>query len=619
MARIETDAIIDQRYRVISRVGSGGMADVFCAEDLQLGRKVALKLLHERFTADEEFVERFRREASSAAGLQHPNVVQVYDRGEWNDTYYIAMEYLEGTPLNEVIRQEGPIPADRAIEITLQILTAARFAHKRGVIHRDIKPHNVIIDSEDRVKVTDFGIARAGASDVTETGSIVGTAKYLSPEQAQGQTVGGQSDLYSIGIVLYELLTGQVPFDADSAVSVALKHVSEQPPSPRAVNPTVSPELDAIVLRTLAKHPGERFANADEFISALELVYDPTSVTPPPGYFLPAQTTTTVMSDQPRPPGAGGLPPETGEDEDHPKRRWGLIGAIAAVVVAAVLLGGYLLWLAPEKVEVPNVVGRTSDVAAQMLRNQGLEVNINIVASATVPNGRVATQSPQPGGQVKKGATVSVDVSSGPGVATIPVVEGLSQRKAADKLRDAGFQVRVRPEQSDTIRSGKAIGTEPGANLQLERGQTVALLISSGPTTVVVPGLTGLTQSEAENSLQGLGLKSEVTLTESGDAPGTVVSQNPKAQAEIQKGSIVSLTVTQEPAAVTVPNVTGKTVDVAVNELSGADFGVKTIALDVPTQEQNGLVLSQDPVGGSSAAKGTRITITVGRYSPTGN
>src|SRR5437763_14316544 len=244
MSDVSIRAQIDGRYRVVSRLGSGGMADVFLAEDQQLGRNVALKLLHRRFAEDPDFVERFRREAQAAAGLQHPNVVGVYDRGDYDGTYYIAMEHLSGRSLKQLIRQEAPVDPIRAIDITLQILKAARFAHRHGVIHRDLKPHNVIVDETGHAKVTDFGIARAGASDMTETGSIMGTAQYLSPEQAQGHAVSAGSDLYSIGVVLYEMLTGRVPFDAESAVTSALKHVSEAPPPMTVFNPAVPPALD---------------------------------------------------------------------------------------------------------------------------------------------------------------------------------------------------------------------------------------------------------------------------------------------------------------------------------------------------------------------------------------
>src|SRR6201986_2067446 len=264
------DTMVDGRYKVLSRLGAGGMADVFLAEDQQLGRKVALKRLHRRFAADPDFVERFRREAQAADGLQHPNVVSVHDRGNFEDTYYIAMEYLPGRSLKQLIRQEAPLDPIRAIDIALQILKAARFAHRRGVIHRDLKPHNVIVDDSDNAKVTDFGIARAGASDMTETGSIMGTAQYLSPEQAQGHAVSAGSDLYSIGVVLYEMLTGRVPFDAESAVSIALKHVSEAPPPMSVLNPDVPVELEQVVMWALNKNPVDRPANADQFITALE-------------------------------------------------------------------------------------------------------------------------------------------------------------------------------------------------------------------------------------------------------------------------------------------------------------------------------------------------------------
>src|SRR3954468_23600680 len=269
---IQAGTVVDDRYRIKHRIGSGGMADVYCAVDEQLGRDVAVKLLHRRFAEDREFVERFRREASSAAALQHPNVVGVYDRGEWDGTSYIAMEHLEGKTLKQVIIDEAPLDPIRAIDLLVQVLRAARFAHKRGVVHRDLKPQNVIVDPEGRAKVTDFGIARAGASDMTQTGSIMGTAQYLSPEQAQGLPVDDRSDLYSVGVVLYEMVTGRVPFDGDSAVSIALKQGAEQPVPPRALNPDLPPELEAVVLRALAKDPSQRFQDADEFITVLDRV-----------------------------------------------------------------------------------------------------------------------------------------------------------------------------------------------------------------------------------------------------------------------------------------------------------------------------------------------------------
>ena len=608
---IARDTVVDERYRVLNRIGSGGMADVYCAEDLQLGRRVALKLLYRRFADDDEFVERFRREASSAAGLQHPNVVSVFDRGEFDGTYYIAMEFLDGRSLKQIVRQEGALDPDRAIDLVIQILKAARFAHRRGIVHRDIKPHNVIVDDEGRAKVTDFGIARAGASDMTETGSIMGTAQYLSPEQAQGHPVDARADLYSIGVVLYELLTGRVPFDAESAVTIALKQVSEEPVRPSELNPAVSDQLEDIVMRALQKDPAYRFADAEEFITALEHAR---GVPPGTGEYTRLAPHTGTYP---------GLPAAAAELERADRRnlRW-LWWLLALLAVAGIAVGAYLL-LVPEKIAVPDVVGRRAATAAQILQNRGFEVNVENVLSESVPADRVATQRPQPGQEEDEGTTVTIIVSSGPGEATIPFVRGSPRATAERRLKAAGFKVDVRREFNDEVPANRVIETSPSERSRLERGSTVTLVVSRGPRKVEVPGVVGENRDEAERQLEARGL--QVFFTEREDenqAPGTVLAMSPAAGTEVEKGAAVTLTVAKaparpaEPTQVAVPDVVGDDVNDAVDALEQAGFRVRQREDKVATPDEDGVVSAQNPPAGEKRDKNARVIITVGRFEP---
>src|SRR5215208_217925 len=504
--------MVDGRYRIIRRIGSGGMADVYEAEDTQLGRRIALKLLYRRFAEDAEFVERFRREASSAAGLSHPNVVQVFDRGEWDSTYYIAMELLEGRNLKQVVRDHGALDPALAVDIVLQILKAARFAHRRGVVHRDIKPHNVIVDDDGRAKVTDFGIARAGASDMTETGSIMGTAQYLSPEQAQGRPVDARADLYSIGVVLYELLTGRVPFDAEAAVTIALKQVSEEPLPPSQLNPEISPQLEDVVIRALQKDPAYRFTDADEFIRALEAVRGAPMGT---GEYTRVASHTGVYP---------GLPGAVEELEAADRRNlWWLWVLLVLLALAAIAAGAYLMFK-PKLADVPKVVGLRSATAAQILQNKGFEVNVENVRSDSVPADRVATQRPRPEERAEVGSTVTIIVSSGPGDATIPFVRGSPRARAERRLEAAGFRVDVRREYSEDVAAGRVIETSPPERSQLERGRTVTLVVSRGARKIEVPGVVGRSSDDAQRLIESRGLEASVTERETQDEdPGTVL------------------------------------------------------------------------------------------------
>jgi beta-lactam-binding protein with PASTA domain/predicted Ser/Thr protein kinase len=611
--RLASETIVDGRYRVLRRIGSGGMADVYCAEDQQLGRNVALKVLHGRFAEDDEFVERFRREASSAAGLQHQHVVSVYDRGEWDGTYYIAMEFLNGRSLKAVIQQEAPLDPERAIDLTLQVLRAARFAHRRGIIHRDLKPHNVIVDDEGRAKVTDFGIARAGASDMTQTGSIMGTAQYLSPEQAQGFAVSEPSDLYSVGIILYELLTGRVPFEGESAVTIALKQVNERPVPPSTFNRAVTPALEAVVLRALEKDPARRFPDADAFIAALEHA----RASLPAGLAAaPAQTVVETAPlhetyvEQP-------LAEELYEEERAGRRWW--LWLVGLLLVAALAAGAFFLFgreSGPPQVTVPNVVGADQAAAEARLSREGFVTRAVMRTSEERPKGEVLGTDPAPGERVDQGSTVRLTVSDGPGTATVPSVEGLTRRSARARLRRAGFEIEERRESSDTVPDGRAIRTSPPDGSTLEKGRTVTLLLSTGKEQVEVPDVTGQTFDEASGELRNRGFEvSRNDQPTDDEDPGTVLSQSPEGGGRIDKGSTVTLTVAREPQEVEVTDVTGETQSDAVQRLSQDGFEIDIREQPLPSQDGDGVVIEQDPAGGR-ARRGSTVTLVVGKYDP---
>ncbi len=651
--QITPGTLIDDRYRVVSRVGSGGMAEVYCADDVQLGRRVAVKLLHERFALDEEFVERFRREASSAASLSHANIVSVYDRGEWGGTYYIVMEYLDGRSLDSIVREEAPLPPDHAIELTEQVLRAARFAHRRGVVHRDLKPHNVIVDEEGRVKVTDFGIAQAGASEITQTGSIMGTARYLSPEQAQGLPVSPRSDLYSIGVMLYELLTGTVPFEGESVVAIALRHLSEPPRPPSSLVPSISPSLDAIVLRALAKSPEDRYADADEFLAALDgerarLRNDPTSQTAalapvvlpamafPPGSVAPAHPATyTTQAIAPitgthghsaaawwdpatgqLPPGSVVLPP--GSAPARPRRSWpwvvlGLL-ALAGAAVAVVLLVNHSRHPTTTTPLVPSVLRETKTTALGDLSAAGYIVVIDIIPSHA-PVGTVVSQSPAAGVARKAGTIVTLRVSGGPAAVQVPTVVGSTRASAEHQLHLENFKVSVSFAPSTTVHKHQVISSTPAPGSRVPPGSTVVLVVSTGPPPVVVPNLVGETQGQATLLLQeDKFVLGTVTKRHSSQPAGTVLAQSPKP-GKAPQGSSVDLTIATPLPNVTVPYLLGT--DAVSAGAALAKLGLTPVATTVVRHhnpQYDGQVISQQPKAGTPVRPKTAVTILIERY-----
>jgi len=575
---------VDDRYRIDGRIGTGGMADVWLATDLELPRQVALKVLHERFAADPQFTERFRREAEAAARLQHVNIVPILDRGRVGDTYYIAMGYIDGRTLRELIAI-GLTPPE-AISIVRQILEAAGFAHRHGVIHRDLKPMNVLVDDSGLVTVTDFGIARAGHSGITDEGSIVGTVRYLAPEQAQGQEVTPLSDLYSVGIILYECLTGTVPFDGDSAVSIALRQMREEPVPPSAWNPAVSPALDAVVLKALSREPYDRFPDAESFIAALD----------------------RIEHESPPPPEKSGP--------------WKWVAVAAALVLVFLILWGLLR---PNTVMVPDVTGRNLDAAITGLTREDFKVGTIRRVRQAGPSNRVLRQDPA--GEADRDCAIfgwfcsnpAVDlvVNGGPGRVKIPDVAGLGRDEAARTLQQAGLGTAVESRTSDSVPKDSVIETDPPAGESVRRGSTVTMFVSSGAEQVKVPAVVGMPLNAARQQLSAVGLELE-TSSEPSDRPEKeVLDQSPSAGTMVDPASVVSLVLSSGPKQqqATVPAVVGSTRVEAEAALNAAGFTVSVREQPTTIQAQDGRVTDQSPPGSSKAPQGSVVVITVARFS----
>jgi len=608
LAEVIEGAVVDKRYRVLRRLGSGGMADVWLAEDTHLQRQVALKVLHSRYLQDPSFVARFQREAESAAGLQHPNIVAVFDRGQDGAVNYIAMRYVEGPTLKQLI--ERGLTPDQAVALVRQVLEGARFAHRNGIVHRDLKPQNVIVDEEGKAVVTDFGIARAGVSEITQTGSVMGTPQYLSPEQAQGFEVTAVSDLYSIGVILYEALTGRVPFEGESAVAVAMKQVAEVPQRPSSINPQVTPALDAAVMRALEKEPGNRFQSADAFIAALDQAL--------------------------REPGAGGgtaafaaappivAAPEAEVLEDERRRNnW-----LWALLVAAILIGLLIGWAATRdsKTDVPNVTGKQLEFAIAQLERKGFDVGEENFVERQAPPNTVLEQDPLPGpasedcsfiGFFCSKPTVDLTVSAGPGSSEVPGTAGLTAEEATKKLEEAGFEPFVQRVNSDSVEEGLVVYSNPRGGQSATNGSAVTLFVSRGPKLTRVPVLVGSQRQLAVQQIRGRGLTPSVAEEESPSPQGQVIGQSPDAGSEVEPGSTVSIVVSsgEEEEVAAVPNVIGRERREAVEAIRAAGLQPSVEEEETEVAGQVGRVTDQFPPPGNELEPGATVTITVGRQA----
>ena len=622
-----TGTIFAGRYRLERKLGSGGMADVWLAEDQELGRRVAVKILHERYANDEQFVERFRREATHAAGLSHQNIVTIHERGVADGSYFIVMEYVEGRTLKELLINRGPCPVPVAIAYARQILAALRYAHRNGIIHRDIKPHNVIVDREGRIQVADFGIARAGASQMTEAGSIIGTAQYLSPEQARGAPVDESSDLYSTGIVLYELLTGVVPFTGETAVEIAMKHLSHIPAAPSTIRPEIPHDLDLVVLRALAKDPDDRYRSATDMDRDLELVArgegvgretEDAATTVLSGGSMPTAVTQIPAGRDRRPPLVTGDERYRAYDSDVRRSRaswpWVLVALGVALALAA---GGYFLY---DKVQrqidrsKPLVVGLYTGIheaqAAALVKKEGFEPKIERVANADVTIGDVFLQDPIEGSTLQRGNIVVLKVSTGKPKVPVPNLIGKSRDDAIAILVRAGLEPNPQPVPSDQI-ANTVTAQDPHAGVVVVAGSRVRINVSKGPKQVVLPSVIGLLYDQASAQLQAAGFGVKRTDVASTQPANTVIDQAPTGTALVTQGTTVTLTVSKGPPTVQVPDVTNLDVDTAKATLIQAGFKVKVVPVDTQDSTENNHVVMEDPGGLTDAKPGSVVTITV--------
>ena len=618
----QPEQLVGGRYRVVRKLGGGGMADVYLCEDLTLGRHVAVKVLLQRYLNDPAFVERFRREAKAAAGLNQQNLVSIYDWGEVDGAYYIVMEYVEGETLKDLIRRRGRLSGNESVAVAMQLLAAVEFAHRSGIVHRDIKPQNVMLDRGGTVKVMDFGIARAGDSGMTEAGSILGTAQYLAPEQAKGQPVDERSDLYSVGVVLYEMLTGTVPFKGDSAVTVALKHVSEVPREPAELVPGMPYALNQIVLKAMAKDPIDRYQSAAEFARDLRAAreggpvqaaaYDAggerTRVMSAAAGMTAAEATSVL--DQPPPP-------------RRKKSKWPLILIVLLLAIIAAVAVALWWTMSGNKVTVPSVVNMSQAAAERALEQKGFKAGVQEEFSDTVAEGFVSRQAPTAGTKLREGATVDIWVSKGSQKAEpLPNFKGWTPSMVDDWLAQQDLKGDPRTGTSTAVEEGQVFRQDPAPDTELNRGDTVSYWVSRGKPQATVPDLTNKTQAEAEAALADAGLVGAATQATSATVPtGSVISQDPAAGTEVDKGSTVNYVVstgppapspspTVSPSGVAVPNVYGMQSSLAEQELVA--LGLTAAFRQKPnTGQQPGTVVRVKPDAGTVVPEGSTVLLVI--------
>ncbi|MCY3861669.1 MAG: Stk1 family PASTA domain-containing Ser/Thr kinase [bacterium] len=659
--------LLGGRYQLRSQIARGGMTDVFLGHDTLLSRPVAIKRLFPEFAADPSFVERFRREATAAANLSHPNIVAVYDWGSAEGTYYIVMEYIEGQSLAELLRSDGPLPPEHAAEIALSVAAALGFAHNNGVIHRDVKPGNVLLSPDGKVKVTDFGIAIAafgGAeSNLTQTGSVMGTATYFSPEQAQGQSLDHRSDLYSLGIVLYEMLCGRPPFTGDSSVAVAYKHVQQAVPAPSSLGVVLPESLEAITMKLLAKNPTQRYPTARDLqrdlrryregrhqLSARKQPDETPSAAETP---LAEEAKQPAGAQQASPPPASGGPPQPPADQPpapqspspqpavpvtvlEPSSRAGLYTAAAVIFIAVAVLVFFVLSnvldngdeVAPPAVtvtpvplvSVPDVVGLSSQAAIRELRAAGFVVSQIFEPSETVEANEVISQAPAALGEMEQGGEIEITVSSGAVPVAVPGVVGQNANDAARFLQDRGFATELRVETGSTAPAGQVLRQEPAPGSEVAPGSTVVLHVAEGIQPVEVPDVKGMTLLQATQVLAqaGLAVIDEPVMEPSQEVEeGLVIGTEPGPPVLLLPDTPITIVVSTGPDYVAVPSLIGLNPETAVQRLAELELILiqPVPECDFPNDAEQlvGRIMGQVPPADEEHPLGTEVNACLGQ------
>ncbi|WP_280397303.1 Stk1 family PASTA domain-containing Ser/Thr kinase [Nocardia carnea] len=621
---------LSSRYELGEIIGFGGMSEVHRARDLRLNRDVAIKVLRADLARDPTFYLRFKREAQNAAALNHPAIVAVYDTGEaevdGGPLPFIVMEYVDGDTLRDIVRNEGPLPPRRAMEVIADVCAALDFSHNAGIVHRDMKPANIMINRAGAVKVMDFGIARAiadAANPMTATAAVIGTAQYLSPEQARGETVDARSDVYSVGCVLFEILTGEPPFTGDSPVAVAYQHVREDPRLPSLVYEGVPRELDSVVLEAMAKNPANRYQSAAEMRADLIRVLGGQK---PGAPMVMTDEDRTTMLGPAQPPARGQhrLDDDDLDDYDDGHRGNRRMAYIAAGVVAAVVVAFGLFWMLigpgarPDQVAVPDLSNLTTSEGEQKLEALGFDVAIQEKPDGRITAGRVISTQPLGGSRADEGSTITMQVSTGPQQVPVPQLTGLSQQEAAQELNRVGLQVHPeakrgpsKPEEKD-----KVIAQEPSPGIEIDAGSQVTLTVGSGPEQVFVPDVVGQLIDRAQPNLEGAGFKIEIREVQSARPRGEVLSTSPAGGSNADKGSTITVQVAQSDR-ISMPNLVGLSAAEVVDTLresgwQGSVNQVRQITQITLNSDQAGKVLSQQPSAGTTVPSSTTVTVNTG-------